>query len=691
MRFFTLLLLLTLKLSLNAQNMGIKLPVSTLPNTTLDVNGAVSYREGTPLSIMNGINNNVTIDSMSCYRITAPTAVFSITGFNNGKNGRMLFLINSTSFNMTLSNQVGTSDADKQINTGSGVDLVIGANGMVTMMYNFTLQKWVVWAKSGEKTDWSLTGNSGTTAGTNFIGTADAQALVFKTSGTEAMRVSTAQNLSIGAATPFSTARLHVENSGSNYAFYAPTSTNYNHFAGNTAFGGYSSNPNDISLLWGSQAVDNAISLQKDFTSFSGTTLYRGLSTVLRLSPTANVSNTIHGLTNDLQTNIVSTANFSSLIRGIGADFRHYGSGMVSNIEGLNAHVGNYGTGTITDAYGVYSQIFKSSGTISNSYGGRFIATGGSTTNYGVHSGTDNTATNNYLYYGASVTGANTDWGLYLTGEDKSYFSGLVGIGTTNPTAALHVSSNLAGLYNDMLLSGYNNVDIPIFNIRRARGTEASPINLVNSDGIGGNHYYGYVNSGWNYLSGMQGNYKGNGTTILSNLEFLTSNSVRMSLDENGGLAIGTGTATAGFKLSVNGSADKAGGGSWAVFSDSRIKRNIRQFTEGLATLEKINPVWFQYNNKSGYADTVKTYVGVIAQDIEKVAPYMVEKAKTVSFDDQRVYDSNALNYILVNSVKELSEENKKLKAENAALKQAVEKNSKDIEGIKAMLEKKQN
>ena len=47
---------------------------------------------------------------------------------------------------------------------------------------------------------WKITGNSGTSAGTNFAGTTDAQDFVLKTSGVEAMRITAGSNVRIGSA-----------------------------------------------------------------------------------------------------------------------------------------------------------------------------------------------------------------------------------------------------------------------------------------------------------------------------------------------------------------------------------------------------------------------------------------------------------------------------------------------------------
>jgi Chaperone of endosialidase len=660
--------LLAIPLSISAQNMGIKLPVSTLPNTTLDVNGAVSYREGTALNLTSLVNDNIALSDMSFYRITGAIADFSVTGFTNGKDGRMLFLINSTSFNMTLGQQTVTSSAANQINTGSGTDLIIGANGMVTLMYNLALQKWVVFSKSGEKTNWGLTGNGGTNASTNFIGTTDAQGLIFKTNGVTAMS-------------------LDVENRGGTLNIT------------NRKFGG---------TVWGS------------FIGFKNMGYPSGIDTsmIIRGAIGANDVFVVRGV---VKSNTASTDGELHIITGDDGNepivFEQFNSGTGVYSDRLRIHSnGNIGLGHNSPSANLHVYGTGQSGFTPTSHGitavhGAEIAFSANGFNkpaasiqlldynayssglaFNVHKGTSNGGT------GLFADNWPTDVIQAMTIDNRGY----VGIGTGTPSALLHLSSNGNGLYNDMLISGYNASDWPVFNFRRARGTEAAPLNVANGDGIGGVNFHTYVNSGWSFLSSMNATYKGDGTTNLSNLIFQTSNATQMTLTENGRLGINT--ASPDQPLSVNGNASKAGGGSWATFSDSRVKHNVRQFTDGLATLEKINPVWFQYNNKSGYADTSKIYVGVIAQEVEKVAPYMVEKTKTATFDDQRVYDSNALNYILVNSVKELSVENKKLKAENEAvnaelaklkadnnaLKYSVEKNNKDIESIKAMLEKKQ-
>jgi hypothetical protein len=62
---------------------------------------------------------------------------------------------------------------------------------------------------SGNGDAWITTGNVGTSAATNFLGTTDAVDLVFRTNNTEKMRVLSAGNVGIGLAAPVH--RLHVD------------------------------------------------------------------------------------------------------------------------------------------------------------------------------------------------------------------------------------------------------------------------------------------------------------------------------------------------------------------------------------------------------------------------------------------------------------------------------------------------
>ncbi|MDP9961163.1 tail fiber domain-containing protein [Chryseobacterium lathyri] len=143
-----------------------------------------------------------------------------------------------------------------------------------------------------------------------------------------------------------------------------------------------------------------------------------------------------------------------------------------------------------------------------------------------------------------------------------------------------------------------------------------------------------------------------------------------MVLQDNGRLGIGTSAPTS--TLSVNGTADKPGGGSWETFSDRRVKKDIKDFKDGLNIINQLKPVSYKYNEKSGYKDLNKEYVGFIAQDVEKVAPYMInvidDTAKS-GLPDKRELNESALTKILVNAIQQQQLEIDELKKEISEIK----------------------
>lgn len=69
----------------------------------------------------------------------------------------------------------------------------VSPNNVVPGYYYWNGAQWIL-LSTGNNSDWSLTGNAGTTAGTNFLGTTDAQDIRFKTNNTDRFNISNANN-----------------------------------------------------------------------------------------------------------------------------------------------------------------------------------------------------------------------------------------------------------------------------------------------------------------------------------------------------------------------------------------------------------------------------------------------------------------------------------------------------------------
>lgn len=142
----------------------------------------------------------------------------------------------------------------------------------------------------------------------------------------------------------------------------------------------------------------------------------------------------------------------------------------------------------------------------------------------------------------------------------------------------------------------------------------------------------------------------------------------------NDRVAIGYSLTTPSYQLQLTkNSAAKPGSAYWTVVSDRRLKKDIKPYVKGLDLIKAINPVYFKYNEASGVVDDSE-FVGIIAQELQEVAPDMVnyipdpvEKDKNTEYLSA---DLSQLDFALVNAVKELDLEIQRLKAEVVELRE---------------------
>ena len=182
-----------------------------------------------------------------------------------------------------------------------------------------------------------------------------------------------------------------------------------------------------------------------------------------------------------------------------------------------------------------------------------------------------------------------------------------VGIGTNTPGAALDINApNQVGLF--------------------VRG----PVS-----GVGAGLDFQTVGTGglqWEILD--TGNSAAQGANKLNIRNVNTGNDI-FTILSNGD--VGIETVIPDTTLSVNGGADKPGGGSWGTFSDGRLKRVDGAYNAGLDAILKLTPVRYRYReqNAMGIKDG-EQHVGFVAQEVEKVIPEAVSR--------------NSRGYLLVNN-----------------------------------------
>lgn len=269
------------------------------------------------------------------------------------------------------------------------------------------------------------------------------------------------------------------------------------------------------------------------------------------------------------------------------------------------------------------------------------------TTGYALLSSNDG----NFTFINKKNTGVGYI-GFRVSNTDVAVISnaGKMGIGTNNPSNQLEVIGGPSAQ--------------PVFTtIANRGGFGPAGLEFVSDYGFGSQWRPGYIRS--NDIGGFTGA-----------VEIYTNGS-------------GAGSLYNSVKgLEVRNGVTYTASGTVSSWSDARLKKNIQPFSAGLEVIQKINPVRFQYCENAPF-NTQETQIGVIAQELELVAPYMVSKHHIANNADLRSVNNQAYVFLLINAVKEQQQQLNQQQQQLADQQQINEQLQQQINDLRKMIQKK--
>jgi hypothetical protein len=230
-------------------------------------------------------------------------------------------------------------------------------------------------------------------------------------------------------------------------------------------------------------------------------------------------------------------------------------------------------------------------------------------------------------------------------------YQGNLGIGTTSPTNLVSLDGQSARTIwmerNTTASTAGNSLTIQSSGANNGGANNSAGGDLILSSGIS-------VGTGSSKIQ-----FKTyDGTAGVAGVDNAASTAVTILGNTNVG--IGTANTNPSYQLDVSGGTIRVA--SILSTSDARLKTHVRPI-EGLELVRRLNGVRFDWI-KTGEPD-----IGVIAQQVECVLP------EAVSTDNQGYKSVKYQNLVapLIESVKELSDENDRLKQQNADLEKRLE------------------
>jgi hypothetical protein len=598
------------------------------------------------------------------------------------------FAVNSTGVSANPSAILDIASANKGVLiprialTGSADNTTIAGAATSLLVYNTNsisdvtpgYYYWIgsAWLRviSGSANAWFVNGNSGLNESNNFIGTTDNVALILRVNNQKAGRIAPNGPVFLGYQAGNSNTALNNTGIGFQSLFSNTTGNN------NTAVGA-------SALLFNSSGNQNtATGTEAMYDHTSGSN---------------NVANGYRALYTSQGNENIALGAFA--LNSNGAD-RNTVSGfeaMFSNSIGSNNVAGGYRalrqntSGNQNVALGAEAMLFNTTGFFNtasgtaalyqNTSGWQNTASGYQALFFNMN-GNDNTVMGFKAMYGITGTG-NTAVGANTGGQVLRVINNCTFIGYN---ANGNAFNNATAIGANALVEADNSLVLGSAGVKVGIGT-TTPANLLHILGSGDQIQLESFSGGSVGMlftntsipaARFRSDTDGNGDFL--EIEGYSQNfdSVGLILRQN---MLGVGTMSPIEKLSVNGAAVNATG-VWGVFSDARIKTVKSEFTDGLDVIKKIKPVKFVYNEKAPFQNHTEQ-IGIVAQDLEKLAPYMVTEKSYGDYKDLREVNNQAWVFLLINAVKQQQVQIEKLSEENARQKNQFEQQATEISRLK--------
>jgi hypothetical protein len=212
------------------------------------------------------------------------------------------------------------------------------------------------------------------------------------------------------------------------------------------------------------------------------------------------------------------------------------------------------------------------------------------------------------------------------------------------PTSSIDISAagnvGLQTASPNLRLEVFGAVGLPV-------NSGTTPTGITRFSQAGG---VGVIDFGFGGASGAGWLQTTSSANLATNFAFL--------INPNGG-NVGIGTTAPTDTLSVNGTASKPGGGTWAVFSDERLKNIKGNFTSGLSAVMRLQPLRYEY--KTDNALGIKSqgeHIGFGAQAVQRVIP----EAVTQNASGYLMVNNDPIIWTMLNAIKEQQKEIVELK-----------------------------